>query len=217
MQLTTISDVERFLQTTKNNLIELERNLIELSYRFADTDGPVQLADAFEQSLVDDLEMREGRLPALYRHWYTMFRSVDFTQAPEQRESPNAESVAGLGLNCPLVFLDLNSCLRLREQLSRSGVRVRDPDGNVLIPTGGSASNCMPKGVWVPDSAIDPVLYDEGAGPVTMATEVHSAFAAGGFPFWDRLFRRRRFSSPLKNTPTFRELKPILTRNLILD
>jgi len=215
MHVVTPSDVARFIDVTKRNLFTLAENLVDLGYRFADTESPIQLADVIDIERVQEIEANEGQLPTLYAAWYRTFRRVNFCQATEQLSLPNSHALAGLGLNCPLVFLDLNTCLELRKDLTQAGVRTM-VSARRIIPTGGSASNCAPKGVWIPDGAIDPILYDEGAVPMTMAWEVSTAFAAGGFPFWDHLFRRRRFKSPIANTPSFREILPALMRNLTL-
>lgn len=62
---------------------------------------------------------------------------------------------------------------------------------------------------------MDPEIYDEGDGPVTMSTEIMDALRSGGFPFWATMLRRRRFTSPIGVAPSFEELLPVLRHNLL--
>lgn len=213
-QTSNSSNFDQFIETARHNLLTLQANLSDLGYAFADPGGAVQLADQEARDAVRSLEQRVGRLPTLYRKWYESFRSVDFTQNEEQLRDSSGHRLAGLGLNCPLIFLSIDSCFRFKKELKAYGVRVEDEKGQHLIPFGSTASNCEPKGVWVPNTEHDPVIYDDGAGPITLSREIVSAFEAGGFPFWHRMYQRRRFTSPLGVAPAYQEVLPLLLRNL---
>src|SRR5882724_7337045 len=214
LQINDITDIDRFIEFARHNLLALQANLTGLGYRFAASTGGVQLADDEAEKMIRILEKRFGQLPALYRKWYESFACVDFSQDPTQLRDSSGEKLAGLGLNCPLVFLDINSCLRLQKSLEGAGVHTRHGNTLELLPFGGSASNCEPKGVWVPNAALDPIIYNEGAGPVTMSQEIIAAFEAGGFPFWRNMYRRGRFTSPLGVAPAYQDILPLLLKNL---
>lgn len=215
MHVLNEDNVEQFVALAKQNLITLEANLTALGYEFANPFGAVQLA---EESDVEALRAlaSECELPLLFRRWYELFRCVDFSQTRSQMQSNSGNRLAGLGLNCPLVFRDVGTCLRLRMELRERGINIIQGDGRRLLPIGGAASNCEPKGIWIPDSAIDPVIYDEGAGPITMSAEIVGAIEAGGFPFWERMLRRRRFTSPLGFTPDYKGIVPALMNGITL-
>lgn len=152
-QLTDIAGVEHFLENARHNLLALQSNLMELGYEFANARGAVQLADEEAKQAVLTLEQRKGELPALYRKWYESFRCVDFTQQDSQLRDSTGHRLAGLGLNCPLVFIDIGASMDLQEELEGYSVHIRNAKGQELIPIGGSATNCDPKGVWIPNSA----------------------------------------------------------------
>lgn len=212
--ITDNAGIDQFIETARHNLLALQSNLIELGYEFANPRGAVQLADREAKQAVLVFEQRTGQLPALYRRWYESFRCVDFTQKQPQLRDVSGHRLAGLGLNCPLIFLDVSASLQLQKELEGQGLRIRNAKGQELIPLGGSATNCAPKGVWIPNNAVDPVIYDEGAGPVTMSQEVIAALEAGGFPFWAKMHRHRRITSPIGVVPAFEELLPLLRKNL---
>jgi hypothetical protein len=212
--ITDNTGIDQFIENARHNLLALQSNLVELGYEFANARGAVQIADQESKQAVHVLEERRGHLPALYRRWYESFRCVDFTQRPSQLRDAGGHRLAGLGLNCPLVFFDIAASLRLQKELESQDLRVRNSNRQELIPFGGSATNCEPKGVWIPDSVVDPSIYDEGAGPVTMSQEIIVALEAGGFPFWAKMHRRRRFTSPIGVTPAYEEVLPLLRRNL---
>jgi hypothetical protein len=206
--------IDQFIEIARHNLIALQANLLELGYEFANSLGAVQLADERSKKAVHSLEQQFGELPVLYRKWYESFRCVDFSQKSSQLRDATGHRMSGLGLNCPLIFLDIDTCVRLRHEIEGHGVRIQNEKGQKIIPFGSAATNCDPKGIWVPDSTMDPIIYDEGAGPVTMAQEVVAAFTAGGFPFWKKMFGRRRFTSPIGVAPAYQEILAALLRNL---
>jgi hypothetical protein len=191
-------------------LRQLAINLMGLGYEFENEAGPLGFTES--DALVEALEERFGELPAAYRAFYQTFCFVDFRQAGHQLHSQGSE-VSGLGLNCPLVFEPLYKIDGMRAELAECGVPI-ESEGRCFLPTGGSASNCEPKGVWVPSRVLDPVLFDEGAGPVSLIEEVRDAILAGGFPFWMSLLRRSRHTSPLGFSPPYAELLPRLLRGI---
>ena len=60
MQWGSIEDVRRFIRLTKHNLFTLAEILIEVGYRFADADGPIQLTNVVDVKQVDEIEARYG-------------------------------------------------------------------------------------------------------------------------------------------------------------
>lgn len=203
MALLTIEDVDSFLQRVEVALVELEAALRDLGYRFENPNGPVQFHESqVALDKLDSIRANYGHLPVLFERLYTRFREVDFSQHPAQLLEPNSDPVAGLGLNCSLIFLRLeDSAARLKDIASQPNSGTYFREQSHFIPTGGIASNCTYKGIWVPDASMDPVLFDDGGGPITLSCELANAIRAGGFPFWKHLFTKRRFSSPIRNTP----------------
>jgi len=200
----------------RSNLLTLQSNLSHLGYAFANPLGPVQLADEASLNILDRIEREKGKLPILYRRWYEMFHSVDFSQDKSQLHATSEHKLAGLGLNCPLIFLSLDTCIKLQAELSAYGYYKIQVNGMEFIPTGDYASNCEPKGVWIPSDEFDPVLYDAGGGPVSFSQSLRTAIDAGGFPFWQQAYTRRTISSPLQFNPAYKEIQNDLLRNIVL-
>src|SRR5262245_50798203 len=94
----------------------------------------------------DLFERQCGEVPLLYRRWYERIGRVDFSQAREQLLGVRVGPTSGLGLNCSLIFLDLPAALSTAAEVES------DARPGIFVPTGAYASNCEPKGVWVPDS-----------------------------------------------------------------
>lgn len=211
----TRADCERFVTRSKAALSRLAQNLSALGYAFANSGGPLQFAQPADIQALERLAASHGPLPKLYEHWYRTFRCVDFSQHPSQLEQAG-HLLSGIGLNCPLVFLDLLECTALRDHLGQLGLQVSTPDGRWLMPTGTAASNCDPKGVWIPADSLDPELYDEGAGSVTMSVEITNAIEHGGFPFWQQCLRRGLTASPLGFTPDYQRVRPLLLSGVTL-
>ncbi len=207
---------EFFLDSVKSNLFTLKKNLDELGYRFERAE-PIRLAGCRDEQELEDIEARFGSLPALYRAWYLVFHEIDFSQEKSQLFSNIANDVAGLGLNQSLIFLEIRRAVKMRDELAAEGVRVEmqnDRSVSKLIPTGAIASNCEPKGVWLPNSISDPVLYNEGGGDVTFETEIRDIIAYGGFPFWARMAQRRPPATVLKHCPDWERIYPLLSRGI---
>jgi hypothetical protein len=178
------SDVDSFIRNSMHNLQALQANLTRIGYRFVRAAGPFQFADDQDRAVIGNVEEQLGHIPLLVRRWYETFRYIDFSQDPAQFHDASA-LVAGLGYNLSLVFREIESCIQLRDELRRSGIVIDRGEGdNRLLPFGSSASNCEPKGVWLPDHTVDPILYDDGNGPVSFSAELRTAFRSGGFPFW---------------------------------
>lgn len=202
--------ISAFFRWSEMALRQLAINLTDLGYEFENEAGPLGFAES--DALVVAVEARFGELPAAYRAFYQTFCFVDFRQAGHQLHTQGAE-VSGLGFNCPLVFEPLYKIDGMRAELAECGVPV-ESEGRHFLPTGSSASNCESKGVWVPSRALDPVLFDEGAGPVSLIEEVRDAILAGGFPFWMSMLRRSRRTSPLGFSPPYPELLPRLLKGI---
>lgn len=209
------SDIPQFVDSSINKLLRLESNLRRLGYKFANLDGPIRLIAPGTSTHLDKLYERYAEIPALLSEWYDRLDYVDFRQDKSQLLYPSQDVTAGLGLNCSLVFEPLSQHTQLQTVLEANGYSCKNSKGQDLIPIGCYASNCMPKGVWLPDSSIDPVLYDAGAGPVSMGTALDQAIQAGGFPFWRHLFSKRRITSPIPNTPRYLEILPQLIEGVL--
>lgn len=207
-----VANASQLVKRCEPALARLHANLCELGYEFANPSGPISHASGTDVLLLGELEEKYGAFPLLFRSWYQTFRYVDFRQSERQLTQPGSP-VSGLGLNCPLVFVALVDMEMLRTDLKQCGYNV-GRGSESFLPTGAMASNCEPKGVWVPSSDIDPVLYDEGAGPISFATEVEMALRAGGFPFWYNIYRKARHISPLGHSPAFPIIFPKLVQGL---
>ena len=208
------SQVRHFVEMSIASLGRLESNLLRLGYRFANGDGAIRCLTAGTNLALQRLKEQYTDLPQLFVAWYDRVEYVDFRQERTQLLERSDEIVAGLGLNCTLVFESLSRVQQLQDDLESLGHGCRNEalqeTPRTFIPTGVCASNSTPKGVWLPDRSNDPVLYDAGAGPVTMASEITRSLRAGGFPFWKEMFSRRRFRSPIPNTPRYPEILPQL-------
>jgi len=205
---------DELLADAERSLTRIRMNLDDLGYEFLDP-NPIVFADETDKAVLNNLESRWGTLPLFYKEWYRRFRNVDFSQASSQLFASEPCDVAGLGLNMTLVFRDIKSSLILRDELAVSEMEVsRERNGKEqhFMPTGAIASNCEPKGVWLPDATIDPVLFNDGGGPITFTTELRMAIAGCGFPFWVHLFKRRIISLPLKFGPAWKKIEPALRR-----
>jgi hypothetical protein len=213
-----------FAERGYKNLELLHNRLIDFGYQFDDPKSALVEASPADFGLIDNAEQEIGVLPLAVRAWYERIASVNFCQASTQlfSEAANVDeriSVAGLGFNPVLVFLCVPNCLALKQRLiveeKEEGCDVSDWL-KTLLPTGGWASNCNPKGFHLPDARFDGALYDEGFGQVFFVQELRTAFSSGGFPYWQIMFRRKRFSSPLKRNPDFGRLLPMLVADLTL-
>jgi hypothetical protein len=208
------SQVRHFVEMSIASLGRLESNLLRLGYRFANGDGAIRCLTAGTNLALQRLKEQYTDLPQVFVAWYDRVEYVDFRQERTQLLERSDEIVAGLGLNCTLVFESLSRVQQLQDDLESLGHGCRNEalqeTPQTFIPTGVCASNSTPKGVWLPDRSNDPVLYDAGAGPVTMASEITRSLRAGGFPFWKEMFSRRRFRSPIPNTPRYPEILPQL-------
>ena len=210
----SLIDVERFIEGCVHNVKELRANLTGIGYQFARSDGPVQFANEGNREIIADCERSLGELPFLVRRWYETFRYVDFSQDARQFQDRSA-SAGGLGLNVTLVVLEIEKCIEFRQTLKQSGTVVDREHRQTFLPFGTFASNCEPKGVWLPDSATDPVIYDDGGGPVLFSQELRNAFRSGGFPFWEHMYRKPVVLSSLGFAPNYPGFREELRRNLV--
>ncbi len=203
-----------FANVVVRNLIQIEINLCKLGYKFANPRGAIVPNLNNENRALRKLSEAYGVLPTLFTALYERVEYVDFTQDSSQLMEPNDDLVAGLGLNCTLVFGSLDTLQERQEALTSSGWKCMNLAGNVFIPFGSYASNSTPKGVWLPDGATDPTIYDAGAGAISLGNEIRSSIRAGGFPFWKQMFAKRRFTSPIKNVPNYRVILPLLLEGI---
>jgi hypothetical protein len=207
--------IRDFAETAIANLMQIATNLSGLGYKFANKQGAVKRIVLNTNPGLAELRQKYERIPELFCAWYDRVEYVDFTQDESQLSEPSENPVAGLGLNCVLVFQSISTRKKRQELLEEAGFKCSTADGREFIPLGTYASNSMPKGLWLPDTSSDPSIYDAGAGPVSMSDEITRAIRAGGFPFWERMFAKRRISSPIPNTPRFREILPALLEGVV--
>ncbi len=218
-----VNDVAKIIvERAYNNLCLIHRRLLDLGYQFDDPEAALLQSSPADVRLLDGVEQQFGIFPVILRAWYERVASVNFSQAHSQLHSEGNEeqrtaiSVAGLGLNPVLVFLSLPRCVAMHKRLMEEEQEQESVSWlSTLLPTGGWASNCNPKGFHLPDRRFDGVLYNEGVGDVYFVQELREAFAWGGFPFWRLLLYRKRFASPLRRNPDFANVLPILADGLL--
>ena len=215
MSLAHRNQVCDFVDTAITNMLRIEVNLRRLGYVFANPQGPVQLAPGGANTALIELQQRIGQLPDLFIALYSRAKCIDFSQDKRQLLDRQDHPVAGLGLNCTLVFESISTAPERQATLEGNHFSCMKPSGDLFFPLGTYASNSQPKGVWLPDTSIDPVIYDAGAGPVTMSKEITLALRAGGFPFWGHMFAKRRVTSPIQNMPQYRGILPSLMEGVV--
>jgi len=208
-----------------HNLSLLHHRLVELGYQFDDPEAALVESTEEATRLLDDAEQSLGAFPVILRAWYERVASVNFSQARRQlygelgEEPAEPASVTGLGLNVVLDYLSIPKCMELRRSLLEEEQDDPEQEGaswlSDLFPTGGWASNCNPKGIHLPNQGFDGVLFNEGLGDVYFVQELRTAFSWGGFPFWKISLSRKRFVSPLRKSPDFARLFPILADGLL--
>ena len=205
-----------FVETAIGNLEQIEANLRKLGYRFSNKRGAIGRIPSGTNQELARLKQKYESVPSLFFALYDRVEYIDFTQEKNQLSEPCGEVVAGLGLNCTLIFESLAKTEELQTLIEENGFRCEDADGKEFIPIGSYASNSMPKGIWLPNSSNDPIIYDAGAGPVSMGSELTRAIQAGGFPFWSKMFAKRRFTSPIPNTPKYLDILPVLMEGVVV-
>ena len=215
MTANVLPQIRDFVEVAISNLVQIEENLHKLGYKFANKGGAVKRIPPNTNSALAELREEFELIPNLFATWYDCVEYVDFSQDESQLLEPCEIPVAGLGLNCTLVFESLSTRQRRQSLLESAGFMCRRAEGDEFIPLGTYASNSTPKGLWLPDTSSDPVIYDAGAGPMSMSDEITLAIRAGGFPFWERMFTKRRISSPIPNMPRFREILPALLEGVV--
>jgi hypothetical protein len=200
------------------NLVILRDRLDQLGYRFQNPHNCLVEATRDDMAILNRIEKQMGLLPMIARFWYERFRSVDFEQDPAQMRGENGpDQVAGLGFSQTLTFLSLENCLKVRDTIVIEA-KLDNEDTSYFahfLPTGGTASNCDPKGFKLPNPAIDGVLYNAGFGDVLFLDDLREAFFSGGFPYWRHYFERRRRLAPVRATPDFVKLMPVLCDGLL--
>jgi hypothetical protein len=211
MAIDSLETLTEYMRWIEASLQQLAANLQALGYEFENQLGPLAKSESSDTSIAM-VESCYGELPKAYRLLYSTFAHIDFRQSHRQLHTAGS-NLSGLGFNCPLVFVSLAEVPRLRDELVDSGFSV-DVDGRRFLPTGDAASNCEPKGVWVPSTEIDPILFDDGAGPISLIDDLEGALIAGGFPIWPPTFKQRIRSSPLGHLPAYPTLLPQLLRGI---
>ncbi len=214
---------EEIVDRAHHNLRLLRDRLIALGYRFERPEEVIVDAAERDRAAVIDLELSMGTLPLIVRTWYQRIASVDFRQHPDQlfyRQTLSADCadlpVVGLGLHVPLVFLRIERCLELRDQMIARCAASQVPSRSFekFFPVGGYASNCDPKGLALPSQGIDGTLYNDGDGNICFVDELRKAFCSGGFPFWRRKAQYRRGVALIGRRPDFRQLLDSLVDGL---
>jgi hypothetical protein len=83
-----------------------------------------------------------------------------------------------------------------------------------FLPTGGSASNCDPKGFSLPCLAADGVLYNDGGGDMHLVKVLRRCFEWGGFPFC-QYYAVGNKPLPWEARPNWERIIPILREGLL--
>ncbi len=206
---------QEFVEAAISNLTRIEANLHLLGYKFANRQGAIKLIPSGTNSALFKLREKYQVVPELLFAWYDRIDYIDFSQEVSQLSEPCEDPVAGLGLNCTLIFEPLSKLQENRTLLEATGFRSIENDGKEFLPIGTYASNSMPKGIWLPNASTDPIIYDSGTGPVSMGDEISRAIRAGGFPFWEQMFSKRRISSPIQNVPRYPEILATLMEGVV--
>ncbi len=229
-----ISVCEEIVRRAQLNLRILHARLLELGYEFADPENSLVDAPPNAEADIETVERELGMLPLIARKWYATLASVNFCQSEKQRvfwqevHPPAGPDIFGLGSHPVLIFQSLSSC---RQQLQQMTIErqehVRQMKEKVLerpyetnrvghfLPLGGCASNCEPKGFWLPCEAVDGVIYDDGDGDTYFVDELRLAFRWGGFPFWQWGLKKPDFYSPYEYRPNFEKLLPLLKEGFV--
>ena len=204
-----------FVEVAIGNVVRIEVNLRKRGYKFANKRGAIRQIPPDTNPALATLRQKYELVPALFYAWYDRVEFVDFSQDERQLSEPSDDAVAGLGLNCTLVFGSLSTVQQRQSILERAGFGCTQVNGRDFVPLGTYASNSMPRGVWLPEGASDPIIYDAGSGPTSMGDDIIRAIRAGGFPFWEWMFAKRRISSPIPNTPRYHEILPALLEGVV--
>jgi hypothetical protein len=216
------------------NLRTLHARLTTLAYEFAAPYEALASAGSDSDAVIREFETEFGQLPLIARVWYDTFASVNFTQAPAQREyrgrewpTPVVSDVSGLGSHPVLLFQSLAAgramWYQLRAQSEEDIEAAKAPAGRGaeafevrrFLPLGGWASNCEPIGFPLPSRGVDAVIYNDGGGDIYFVDLLRTAFQWGGFPFWRPSLDRPRYCSPMEYRPNFAAVLPVLSEGLL--
>ncbi len=169
-----------FSETAFSNFSRIKSTLDELGYEFLDPENALKPAASTAIQEIDEFEDKHGRLPIVIRSWYSVFDSIDFSQAETQGRGEGQHSsspVKGLGFNCDLIFRPLRECSQLIKPSFRN-------ERKKFLPFGSYCTNCDPKGVDFPSNRFEAVYYNEGAGDVGFGDDIRFVFSSCGFKFW---------------------------------
>lgn len=213
---------DEFVRRAYASLGRLRTHLLDLGYEFENVDGVLTEAAPSSASQLDQIEADQGLLSVVLRAWYERIGSVDFRQAAHQ-ERGDGESgknaLAGLGMNTMLLVLPPSGALDLQAQLLAEEGALKAGEARAVEqpfwPIGGFASNCEPRGLYLPAMGLDSAIYDDGRGDVTFADELREAFRWGGFPLWRRLIERPN-SLGRAGEPAFQRILPELRDGLLV-
>ena len=225
---------EEVTRRARENLRTIHARLLDMGYDFAEPRAALVDAAPDAETQIEELERELGAFPLIARVWYRTLASVNFSQAEGQRvysegiQAPAGPDIFGLGSHPVLIVQSLERC---REEVHKGAAELEDyirqmkeggweepvdlSEPNKLLPLGGWASNCDPKGFTLPCSGIDAVIYDDGGGEIYFVDELRSAFRWGGFPFWKRSLKDPDFYAPFQYRPSFEKLLPILKEGLL--
>jgi hypothetical protein len=204
------------------NIQILHRRLIDIGYQFENPDTAFVASTNVDLSVIGDFQSKHGELPLVLREWYNRISCVSFAQDFNQLyfQPSNSEAVpdvAGLGVGTVLLCLAPANCVLLLERLKAEAL-ADDSDSSefeAFYPIGGSSTNCNPKGVGVPCTFADTVIYDDGIGAITFVEDLRSLFQAGGFVFWYRYMTSpRKPLAPVSIHPKYDTVIPYLQHNL---
>jgi hypothetical protein len=208
--------INDFVDVAIANLVQIEANLRKLGYKFANAEGPIKLIPPNTNPGLAELRQKYDQIPEFFSAWYDRVEFVDFSQDEDQLWEPSDHPVAGLGYNCMLTFDSLSTRQDRQAMIMEEGrLKYETANGREFVPFGAGASNNDPTGIWLPDSSSDPVIYNDGGGPITMSYEISRSIRAGGFPFWELMFRKRKVRFTLSSIPKYREILPLLLEGVV--
>ncbi len=217
--------VREVVDRSHQNLKVIHDRLVGLGYEFAKPEAVLVEAGPGAGEQIRAIEASLGTFPLLVREWYLRLASVDFSQSRPQESGPTESCVGGLGFNCTLIMQSLDGCWEQWERLNRQHAEdVRSarefgqgPLGPEHLPPflalGPFASNCDPMGFWLPNSGVDGVFYNDGAGDTHFIDHLRTILQEGGFPFWRQYGKRHRHV--LSARPNLEEVLPILKGGLL--
>lgn len=208
--------VRMFVERATHNFERLVENLSGVGYRFCAERPFARRVGPRDRSQDRALA---PRMPLLMREWYCRIERVDLRQDPEQMYDDQSHLIS-LGYCATAVMLPFDEGRRMAEEeeltpMDYDSEPPRPARDSAFVCLGAFASNCDAIGYWVESVPFDPIIFDDGAGPVTMADHIRHIFEWGGFPLWKHMILTPERAPVLEAHPDFPKLLPALRRGLV--